>query len=151
VLLVVSASRTWNSWDAIRECFDEVWALASREHGARYPNEVKLLHGDARGGDQMCRATAELFGFTVEPMAADWQVKDDTPQWAIQRRADGSSYDVRAGRQRNDAMLARGPNVVAVFQRDGSPGTRHVIGRCEELSLPLMLWRQEGMFPYRVT
>jgi len=74
--------------------------------------EFKLLHGNARGADQMADTIAQHYGWEVEAAPADWR-----------------KHGKRAGFIRNTAMLARRPDYVVAFWDGFSRGTLDTIDK----------------------
>lgn len=135
-LVLVTGSRTWIDRRTVR-C-----ALEHCDRTMRRP--ITLLHGDApQGLDRMAAELAEGMGWTVEACAADWRVKPDTPPWAIRARADGVSYDVMAGLERNERMLDRGPDLVLAFNRGGSPGTTECVAGARRRGIRTVSYRTD--------
>lgn len=67
-----------------------------------------LIHGAASGADSIAARWAQMRGITEEGHPADWM-----------------KYDHRAGPIRNEAMLARNPDLVVAFP--GGKGTAHMV------------------------
>lgn len=98
--VLICGSRDWTDGDAIRERL-VFW----RECGG-----ATVVHGAARGADQLAGRIAGSLGYSVEEFPADWRGKGK-----------------RAGILRNLAMLDTEPDLVLAFQRNGSTGTQHAI------------------------
>jgi hypothetical protein len=108
VNVLVCGSRDWPSFDVI--------AYALRQ----LPRGSTVLHGAARGADQMAGTLARGLGFYVWEFPADW-------------RGQGR----RAGILRNLAMLDTEPDLVLAFQRNGSRGTQHTIDEARKRGIPV--------------
>jgi SLOG family YspA-like protein len=114
--ILVCGSRTWTNGAVIHDRL-AYW----REHGA----EV-IVHGAARGADQLAGTIAATLGYRVEEYPADW-------------RGQGR----RAGIVRNLAMLDTAPDLVLAFQRAGSAGTQHTIDEARRRGVPVELETEE--------
>jgi hypothetical protein len=77
---------------------------------AKLPRGSIVIHGAARGADQMAAMYARALGLEERAFPADWRGKGR-----------------RAGILRNLAMLDDEPDRVLAFQRNGSRGTQHTI------------------------
>lgn len=89
--VLVCGSREWNSPARIR------WALAAQVRP--WLPHVVLVHGGARGADQMAGEIATHFKWPTEVFPADWR------------------YGKQAGQIRNSLMIATRPVVVFAFGR----------------------------------
>src|SRR4051812_3240410 len=87
--VLVCGSRDWTDKDEIANVLADLADLPS----------VEILHGGARGADQMAGEVAEFYGYDVRVFAADWQ-----------------NEGRRAGFLRNLRMLDEKPNLVLAFQ-----------------------------------
>jgi YspA, cpYpsA-related SLOG family len=92
---------------------------------------VQIITGGARGADTLAHEIARQMqddgrNVTTIVIRGHWQVKEDTPPWAIRTTPDGRRYDVRAGHERNGWMLDERPELVIAFADDLSeaPGTK---------------------------
>ena len=87
---------------------------------------VTLVHGAARGADQMAERLALMhFGWDVDPYPADWD-----------------QYGKGAGAIRNQAMLDSGVDRVLAFHKDlkRSKGTLDMIERALRAKVPVELY-----------
>lgn len=100
--VLVCGSRDWGDPGIIRECLESI--------AIQHDGNVHVIHGAARGADQMGAAAARSLGLSEEPFPADWRGKGK-----------------RAGILRNLQMLDCEPAAVLAFQRNGSTGTQHTI------------------------
>jgi hypothetical protein len=96
--VLVCGSRTWHRDDIIKARL------------AQLPRGTHVIHGGARGADQMAATIATALGFTVDVFWPDW-VRDG----------------VRAGIERNKVMLDQQPDLVLAFWKGGSTGTGHTV------------------------
>lgn len=120
--LLVCGSRDWSDRDLLESVLDIEW----REAGY---DGLTIVEGEASGADRLAREWADRNDVAVDPFPADWSVKPDTPPSAIRHRRDGTPYDVRAGHQRNAAMLASGVDGVFAFSTS-YPATPGTAGMC---------------------
>ena len=70
-------------------------------------DRIVLVHGAARGADQLAAAIGKSMGFTLEPHPAQWSV-----------------HGKAAGPIRNKEMVDLGADLVLAFPRGSSRGTR---------------------------
>jgi hypothetical protein len=111
--ILVTGSRVWTDREAIRSAL----ARAGREAGA-HPQQVTVVHGGARGADQLAGEVAARFGCTVEIHPADWD-----------------AHGRAAGPLRNAAMVNLGADVCLAFIQDGSRGASHCAGLAEQAGI----------------
>lgn len=109
--VMVSGSRTWEHPTVIEDVFRE---YNRRARGA----EVTLIHGGAKGADQLAAAEAKELGWSLEQHNPDWE-----------------KYGRRAGILRNLVMLELNPEWVFIFWDGKSRGTKHVIDECRRRNL----------------
>ena len=107
--VLVCGSRDWTDAAPVAERLAE---LAG--------NDCEIIHGAARGVDQLAAGLAPFYGFTVRAFPADWEL-----------------YGKRAGILRNLAMLDAEPDLVLAFQRNGSRGTQHTIDEARRRGIPV--------------
>lgn len=98
MMALACGSRTWTDQDRIAKAFDD------------YPRITSLIHGGARGADELAGAVAADRGIQVTIMLADWD-----------------THGRRAGYLRNIAMLDRNPDLVLAFWDGHSKGTWHTV------------------------
>lgn len=106
--VIVCGSRGWKDWTHIAHRLGQL------------PAKSTIVHGGAKGADQMAARAAERLGHTVEPHLADWEM-----------------YGNRAGYVRNREMARRGADLCLAFWDGDSPGTRNMIGLCREQGIPV--------------
>lgn len=95
--------------------------IRSAEPGGPTPGvTVTVIHGGARGADQLAGDLARRAGFTVEPHPADWVARG---------RA--------AGPIRNQAMVDAGADICLAFPIGPSPGTRDCARRAAAAGIPV--------------
>ncbi|HET7640132.1 MAG TPA: SLOG family protein [Ktedonobacteraceae bacterium] len=106
----MTGSRTWDRPLPI--------AVALLVHsGGR--EDVTLIHGGARGADQLAGECAAAFG---------WDVEVWVPQW--------EEYGKSAGYIRNQEMVDEGADLCIAFIRDNSRGTAHCGLAAEKAGIP---------------
>lgn len=115
--VVVSGSREWKLlapiYDALKSARDKVGA----------PN-VTVIHGGARGADQLAAKIARTLGMEVIEVPALWE-----------------KYGRAAGALRNIKMLdEHKPDLVLAFCLDGSRGTMHTVEEAMKRHIPVNLY-----------
>ena len=115
--VIVCGSRGWEDRTVIAERI------------SRLPSGSIIVHGAARGADEIAAKAALLFGHEVEPHPADWVM-----------------YGKRAGYVRNRDMATHGADLCLAFWDGDSPGTRQMIGVCREKGIHVEIILQEGEF-----
>ena len=113
--LIITGSRDWVD----RPTIEQQITLATLGH---YPDEVVIVHGNARGADTIAAAIATERGMVSEPHPADW-------------RAHGKA----AGPIRNAEMVACGADAALAFPIGPSPGTRGCIDLITAAKIPLVI------------
>jgi hypothetical protein len=121
--LLVTGSRSFDDAQTIWTALD---AVAAGLIEARDPL-LTVVHGTARGADDLADRwvrtyTGEL-QVTAERHPALWQ-----------------RYGKRAGRVRNELMIASGADLVLAFIRDDSPGATHCAELASDAGIPLRVW-----------
>ncbi len=90
---------------------------------ATLPKDTVVIHGVARGADQLAGQCADELGFETEEYPADWK-----------------RYGRAAGPIRNSQMLLTGkPDLVLAFHDDlaNSKGTKNMVMISEKASIPV--------------
>jgi hypothetical protein len=118
--VLVCGSRDWNDADAIRDRLALIPYVQ--------PEVPLVIHGAARGADQMADDAARSLGMSVKRFPADWE-----------------QHGKRAGILRNLAMLDERPDLVLAFQRDGSRGTQHTINEARRRGISVEVWLAVGV------
>ncbi len=116
--VLVCGSRTWTDANLIRARI------------AGLPRGCEVLHGDARGADNLAASEAMLRGLTVRAFPADWK-----------------RHGKRAGLVRNIAMLDENPDLVIAFWDGKSTGTVHTITQARARRLPVEVITEESDLP----
>lgn len=152
--LLVCGSRKWEE----RKPIERELSQLVNDVSLGGENDVRVLHGGARGADKLAGAVAEAMGLRVKVMEADWPTHD--PAWCRCSRQQMAerSYCAMAGHKRNRAMLdlllarrADGAPVsvmafVAAAKLEGSPGTHNIVSSAHAKAVPVQIvfpWRSE--------
>lgn len=117
VRILVTGSRTWTAIGALRA------VLASVRQ--RYPRAI-LVHGGARGADQIAATVWASWGLRTEAHPADW-----------------ATHGRAAGFLRNQAMVDLGATECLAFIRDHSRGAEHCAALAEAAGILTHRIRQE--------
>lgn len=117
--IMVTGSREWADKAYVWRILDEIVA---RERSRDPDTFFRLLHGGARGVDEMAGAWANQRGITEEVVHAQWR-----------------RLGRRAGMIRNQWMIDMRPDFVAAFRLDGSPGTSDAIQRAQAAGIDLFI------------
>lgn len=130
--ILITGSREFRSLSAVRTAMLEVTA------GQRGPH--LLVHGNARGADQIAAVVAKRLGWQVESHPADWNGpcrESCAPGHRQTRRDRGSEYCPAAGHLRNQAMVDLGADVVVAFFKEGAAnaGTHDCVRRARSAGL----------------
>ena len=88
-----------------------------------------IVHGAARGADQLAARVAHALGWPVEQHPADWR-----------------RYGSSAGPKRNLAMLDTHPTLVIAFTTipGGTPGTRHTLTNAYRRGIAVAIVTADG-------
>jgi len=106
-------------------CGSRAWldSAAIRARLAELPRGTTIIHGGARGADQLAATIAHSLGFDAQAFNADWHGR--------------GYYDPAAGKKRNLRMLDEQPDLVIAFHKDGSTGTAHTIAHARLRGIPV--------------
>jgi hypothetical protein len=113
--VLVCGSRSWNRPSLIGRRL------------AKLPNDAEIIHGGARGADELAATYARALGIPVTAYPADWRGKGK-----------------RAGIIRNLEMLDQKPDLVLAFWDGESAGTRHTIGEAENRGIKVEVVYEQG-------
>ena len=120
--VLVTASRTWPSYDVIAVVLDEV--LRFDVPAGHY---MVLRHGAAgRGGDRFADMWAARHDVETKQVPADWE-----------------RYGKPAGMIRNAEMVAAGADLCLAFIRDGSRGATHCASLAQAAGIPTRIFQWE--------
>jgi YspA, cpYpsA-related SLOG family len=116
VRILISGSRYWQDAQVISDAL--VAAIADVD------GPVTIVHGGARGADQLAAALATTFGpnVTTEKWPADWD-----------------RHGKKAGVIRNQEMVDAGADWCLAFPLGESRGTRDCIRRAEKAGIPTIV------------
>lgn len=109
--VLICGTRTWDDWKVISEFISSL------------PNDAIVVHGGARGADDIARILATRRGLEVRAYPAKW-----------------AALGKRAGVLRNQEMLdEEHPDVVVAFTHNiaTSKGTRDMVRRAREAGIPV--------------
>lgn len=106
VRVLVTGSRDWDQPERIQDGLE--WCV----HEFQRP--ITVVHGGARGADQMADQIARKLGMRVEEHRAHWQ-----------------EHGKAAGFVRNQSMVDLGADICLAFIRNRSGGASHCAGRAE--------------------
>lgn len=84
-------------------------------------DRIILVHGAARGADQLAASIGKSMGFTLEPHPAQWDVHGKT-----------------AGPIRNKEMVELGADLVLAFPRGSSRGTRGCMALADKAGIEVI-------------
>jgi YspA, cpYpsA-related SLOG family len=121
IKVLVCGSRAWDDYVAI---FDRLSLL---------PRGSTIVHGGARGADQIAARVAGRLGFQVEEFLPDW------------------SNGKRAGLDRNLVMLDQKPDLVIAFWDGHSTGTTHTITEATKRGIPVEVFGGPSGKPVLIT
>lgn len=87
-------------------------------------DHITIIHGGARGADQMAAAIAIVLGYKIKSYPAQW-----------------NTYGKRAGPIRNQLMLDQRPDLVLAFHKNlgESKGTKDMVMRALRAGIPVIL------------
>lgn len=160
MIVIVTASRTWNDPTPIIRRLNTAWAAAVADGGGR----LYVMHGDCpRGGDRLARVWCGCRFPGVEhlPRPAYWEQHDGScgtgrpaPYNPTGRPCQGPPGRKcgNAGFRRNAEMVQEAvaladrlqvPAVCEAFIRAGSSGATHCAGLAEKAGL--VVWREPWM------
>jgi hypothetical protein len=111
--ILVTGSRSWDDRSVIYR------ALAEASEGVSH-DEIVLVHGGARGADEIAAHFASAY---------DWGVEGHDPLWIV--------YGRKAGIIRNMEMADAGADICLAFIKDGSPGATQCAVYAESKGIPV--------------
>jgi len=123
--VICCGDRNWNDTNQITKAMSglrDVWPEL-------HPSCIHIVHGAARGADELCGEIAQIFGYTVHEFPAQWRIGKG------------------AGPIRNQAMLTfvidhdPSPQFIMAFHDNigESKGTRDMIRRARKAGLDVAL------------
>lgn len=131
--ILVTGSRRWMDADRIEQVLKGIRAQA-------FFADALLVHGAARGVDQMAAAAWISFGGTALPFRAKWsQCGRECPP-NHQRVRNGGRYCPTAGHRRNQRMVDAGADLAIAFSRDASTGCADCVRRAQAAGIPVLFF-----------
>ncbi len=118
--VLVCGSRTWNRPALIAARISEL------------PSDTHVIHGAARGADELAGRYAHALAMSVSAFPANWD-----------------EYGKRAGIIRNLDMLDQHPDLVIAFWDGKSRGTKHAIDEAEERGIRVEIIYEQGGTDWR--
>ena len=118
--LLVTGSRDWDDVNTVTRALFGYWYEAGRT------NDILLVHGGARGLDQIAAAVWLKNNQQVEVYPADWEV-----------------YGKRAGIMRNLHMISLQPEHCFAFIKNQSKGASHCAAAAEAAGIPTTIFRED--------
>ncbi len=122
--ILITGSRTWTDRIAIARAISDYLGSTGTSIGGAWPFPI-VVHGGARGADQLADAVARNWGWTPECHPADWD-----------------RHGRAAGYRRNAVMVALRADVCLAFIRDGSAGASHTARLAEAAGIPTRRYQQ---------
>lgn len=116
--VLVTGSRDWENWDTIYDALSKIHEAIG---------DFILVHGGARGADEMANIWAHRTGVTAEVHPADWK-----------------THGKKAGFLRNTEMVKSGADMCLAFVRDGSPGATGCAELAEKAGIPVKYFLEES-------
>lgn len=122
VRIMVTGSRHWQDRGTLTSALERghTYLVNGRPH--LYEAPVVLVHGGARGADQMASSIAYGLGWQQEEHKADW-----------------SAHGKGAGLKRNQAMVDAGADLLIACPLPGSKGTWDCMKRAVEAGIPVYI------------
>lgn len=118
--ILITGSRDWSDGGTINQ------AILEHTKGL-HPDTVTVVHGDARGADELAGYAASTYGFHVETHPAD-------------RSAHGKA----AGPIRNQKMVDLGADICLAFPKGISAGTFDCAQRAQGAGIPVKHYREQA-------
>lgn len=116
--VLVCGSRTWENYSAIKNRL------------ALFADDTVIVHGAARGADEMAAKAALELGLAIDLPPTFANPLGGYP-------AEWERYGKRAGYIRNRQMIDSGVGLVIAFWRGESPGTASTIDLAQRCDLPV--------------
>ncbi len=113
--VLVCGSRSWHRTSLIHERL------------AKLPRGTEIIHGGARGADEIAGEYARALGLTETIFLADWK-----------------RHGKKAGIIRNYEMLNQEPDLVLAFWDGKSTGTQHTIDEAENRGIKVEILYEHG-------
>lgn len=134
--ILVTGSRDWVDKGAIFTALVEA---------AKQNPDITLVHGGARGADEIAARWAQHFGWTVEEHPANWEDCGDNcgPEHYRYSYSRPEGYCPRSGYKRNALMVKLGADVCLAFIRNGSNGSGMTARMAEKAGIPTHRYIQD--------
>lgn len=117
--VLVCGSRTWTNAHLIWEFLEVV---------AEMHPDAEIIHGAARGADELAAKAAAALGLKVTAVPAEWH-----------------KFGPTAGPMRNKAMLDMAPDRLVAFRCEGeSKGTDHMVKIARRAGVPIRILDPAG-------
>jgi hypothetical protein len=115
--ILITGSRDWTNHAAMQRALMDVVA------GQHHPDGITIVHGGARGADQMAGKYGEQMGANIELHPADWD-----------------KFGRGAGFRRNAEMVEEGADVCLAFFANGATnrGTLHCSTLAARSGIPVI-------------
>ena len=123
--VIVTGSRGWKDNRLIRERLADL------------PGNATVVHGNARGVDQIANLEAQLLGLEVETHDAEWEKHGETTDLVRCWCPPESNYCKAAGIRRNEKMAALGGDLCIAFWDGSSRGTQDMMERAAKYGIPI--------------
>lgn len=134
--ILITGSRDWRWRQLIEAALDR--AVADYGDPWAEPFEyqmVEVMHGAARGADQIAASVARARGWVDCPYPVT------SAQWRASRGA---------GYARNADMVARGADICLAFIKHNSAGSTHCLNLAQKAGIPCRVYRLPLIIPRRV-
>lgn len=133
MIVIVTGSRNWNNYNALRSYIDHVcW-----KEGILYTPHL-IVHGDARGADQLANEYAIQHGIPVKAFPADWALGNKAGPIRNQQMID---WALRKSTNPSDDVESAWTEVICIaFPVPQSKGTWDCIRRCERAKIKTYVW-----------
>lgn len=119
--VLVCGSRSWANYT---EIYQALKGLVVMRHLENPPDRITVVHGAARGADNLADQAAEALNCPREPYPAEWD-----------------KHGRAAGPIRNEQMLDTGVDLVLAFSTawPPTPGTANMIKIATEAKVPVVI------------
>lgn len=127
--IIACGSRSWTDREMVYMVLDRVSVIRKLDWDIWEHRVRMLIHGGAKGADEMAGQWALIAGIPQTVFRAQWDV-----------------FGRRAGMIRNQLMLTEGkPDLVLAFRMPGkSPGTDDMIRRAREAGVRVEVYGPDG-------
>ncbi len=122
--VLICGDRNWTNQKKIEEEIIKTW----KEFKCPPRSEIIIIHGGARGADNLAGEVAKELGLKVKVFPADWE-----------------RFGKAAGPMRNIEMLNEKPDLVLAFHNDlsKSKGTAHTVRTAEKRGMKVKVISEE--------